>query len=321
MTILKDPISLPVQKVLVTGASGFIGLHLCSALLDCGYEVYALSRSEPKIPDARLRWQNVDLTDPVATRAAVASIRADLVFHLCSYAQGERELAFVLPTFRGELMTTINVLASVTEIGCKRLITAGSLEESDLGEVASSPYAAAKAASRAYAMMFHRLYGLPVVMTRIFMAYGPGQCLKKLIPHSIACMLRGDPPKIASPDRKVDWIYVEDVVRGLVAVAAASGLEGKSVDVGSGQLVEIREVVRRIQGLINPDAVVEFGALSGRAFEQVRCADAATTYALTGWRPTVSLDEGLMRTVEASAESGCRDTYVARCESLGHASR
>jgi UDP-glucose 4-epimerase len=300
MTIWKDPVSLPAQKVLVTGASGFIGPYLCSTLLDLGCEVHALSRSKPKISDTRLQWQSVDLTDSVATRAAVASVRAELVFHLCSYAQGERELAYVLPTFRGELMTTINVLASVTEVGCRRLITAGSLEESNLGEVASSPYAAAKAASRNYAMMFHRLYGLPIVMTRIFMTYGPGQSIKKLIPHSIACMLRGDPLKIASPDRKIDWIYVEDVARGLVAAAAAPDLEGKSVDLGSGQLVEIRDVVRRIRRLISPDAVVEFGALSGRAFEQERFADAAATYALTGWRSTVSIEEGLIRTVDAS---------------------
>ncbi len=293
-----DQITLPSRRVLVTGASGFIGLHLCRALLGSGYEVHALSRSEPKISDTRLHWHNVDLTDSEATRRAFAGIHADLVWHLCSYAQGERELALVLPTFRGELATTVNVLASVAEIGCTRLVMAGSLEESDARDVPSSPYAAAKAASRSYARMFHQLYGLPVVMTRIFMTYGPGQSVKKLIPHSIGSMVRGHLLKIASPRRKVDWLYVEDVVRGLLAVGAAPNLEGKSIDLGSGELVEICDVVLRIQSLINPGALVEFGVSTERAFEQVRCADSATTYALTGWRPTISLDEGLTRTVE-----------------------
>jgi UDP-glucose 4-epimerase len=306
-----DQIILPFQRVLITGASGFIGLHLCRALLGSGNEVHALSRSEPKISDARLHWHKVNLTDSESTRRAFARIRADLVWHLCSYAQGERELALVLPTFRGEVETTINVLVSATESGCRRLVMAGSLEESDPRDVPSSPYAAAKAASRTYARMFHQLYGLPVVMTRIFMTYGPGQSLKKLIPHSIDCMLRGQPLKIASPRRKVDWLYVEDVVRGLLAVAAAPHLEGKSVDLGSGELVEICDVVLRIQRLVNPSASVEFGASPERALEQVRCADSASTYALTGWRPTISLDAGLTRTVDSHGRSSGRS-----CETL-----
>jgi UDP-glucose 4-epimerase len=297
-------IKLPIQRALITGASGFIGLHLCRALLGSGYEVHAISRSEPKISDPRLHWHKVDLTDSEATCKAFAGIRAELVWHLCSYAQGERELALVLPTFRGELETTVNVLTSLTESGCRRLVMAGSLEESDPREVPSSPYAAAKAASRAYAKMFHQLYGLPVVMTRIFMTYGPGQSIKKLIPHSISCMLQGRPLKIGSPGRKVDWLYVEDVVRGLLAVATAPNLEGQSVDLGSGQLVEISDVVLRIRNLINPSALVEFGAFPERALEQVRCADSATTYALTGWRPTISLDAGLTETVDSYARSG-----------------
>jgi GDP-D-mannose dehydratase len=79
----------------------------------------------------------VDLTDVEVTRTVVASLRADLIFHLCSYAQGERDLALVLPTFRGELVATINLLTSVAEISCRRLVMAGSLEETDLGEIFS----------------------------------------------------------------------------------------------------------------------------------------------------------------------------------------
>jgi nucleoside-diphosphate-sugar epimerase len=300
---LTDQIILPNQKALITGASGFIGLHLCRALLGSGYEVHALSRSEPKIADMRLHWHQIDLTDSEATRRTFAEIRADWVWHLCSYAQGERELELVLPTLRGELETAVNVLTSVTESGCRRLILAGSLEESDPGDVPSSPYAAAKAATRTYARMFHQLYELPVVMTRIFMTYGPGQSAKKLIAHSIDCMLQGRPLKIASPRRKVDWIYVEDVVQGLLAVAAAPGLEGKSVDLGSGKMVAICDVVRRIQSLINPRSTVEFACAPKRKLEQVRCADSVTTYGLTGWRPAISLDTGLARTVDSYTRS------------------
>jgi nucleoside-diphosphate-sugar epimerase len=117
---------LAEQRLLITGASGFIGLHLCHALLRIGCEVHALCRSEPKIRHSKLLWDKVDLTDTQATRVALSKISPDIVWHLCSYAQGERELALVLPTFRGEVETAVNTLASLTESGCQRLIMAGS---------------------------------------------------------------------------------------------------------------------------------------------------------------------------------------------------
>jgi nucleoside-diphosphate-sugar epimerase len=286
------------KKVLITGASGFIGLHLCRKLLENGNEVHALCRSEPKVFDRLFNWHKIDLADLESTRKVFRETRPDIVFHLCSHAQGERELSLVLPTFQGELTATVNVLLSLAQTGCSRMIMAGSLEESRLGEIPSSPYAAAKVASRAYASMFHQLYKFPIVMTRIFMAYGPGQSQKKLIPHSIISMIEGRPLKIASPARKVDWVYVEDLVLGLLTVAVTPRLEGKSVDLGSGQMTEIQDVVRRIQQIVNPQAHVEFGTIPERAAEQVCRADAATTYALTGWRPATSLDAGLEKSVE-----------------------
>jgi nucleoside-diphosphate-sugar epimerase len=210
----------------------------------------------------------------------------------------------VLPTFQGELVTSVNVLTAVADIGVTRIVMAGSMEEPGLGEIASSPYAAAKAASRGYGAMFHRLHGVPVVMTRIFMTYGPGQSVKKVIPHAIITLVQGRPLKIASPRRLVDWIFVDDVIQGLLAVAFTSGMEGNSLDIGSGELIEIGDVVRRICALVQPDAPVEFGSTSERAVEQGQRADVVRTSALTGWCPTVSLDDGLKLTVEYLTQSG-----------------
>lgn len=290
------------ERILITGASGFIGLHLCRTLLNRGAEVHAACRSKPRISDPQLRWHKVDLTDAEVTRTLVRKVRADLIFHLCSYAQGERDLTLVLPTFRGELEATINLLTSVAEVGCRRLVMAGSLEEPELGEIPSSPYAAAKSASKGYARMFHRLYGVPIAMTRIFMTYGPGQSPKKLVAHAVGCLLRGETLKIASPGRRVDWIYVEDVAQGLLAVGLAPGLAGKSVDIGGGELVEIRDVVLRLRRIINSSAKIEFATLT-RSEEEVPCADTTATSELTGWHPTIALDEGLTRTVDFYAHS------------------
>jgi nucleoside-diphosphate-sugar epimerase len=295
---------LAAQRVAVTGATGFIGLHLCRSLLRSGAEVFAICRTEPGILHERLHWRQADLTDFQCTQKAFRGLQDSLVFHLCSYAQGERDLAMVLPTFQGELVTSVNVLTAVADIGVSRIVMAGSMEEPGLGEIASSPYAAAKAASRAYGAMFHRLHRVPVVMTRIFMTYGPGQAAKKVIPHTIISLIQGRPLKITTSRRLVDWIFVDDVVHGLLAVASTSGMEGNSLDIGSGELIEIGDVVRRICALVRPDAPVEFGSTSEGAVEQVQRADVARTSALTGWYPTVSLDDGLKLTVEYLTRSG-----------------
>jgi UDP-glucose 4-epimerase len=266
--------------------------------------VFAICRTEPGILHERLHWRQADLTDFQCTQKAFRGLQDSLVFHLCSYAQGERDLAMVLPTFQGELVTSVNVLTAVADIGVSRIVMAGSMEEPGLGEIASSPYAAAKAASRAYGAMFHRLHRVPVVMTRIFMTYGPGQAAKKVIPHTIISLIQGRPLKITTSRRLVDWIFVDDVVHGLLAVASTSGMEGNSLDIGSGELIEIGDVVRRICALVRPDAPVEFGSTSEGAVEQVQRADVARTSALTGWYPTVSLDDGLKLTVEYLTRSG-----------------
>ena len=124
----------------------------------------------------------------------------------------------------------MNLLVAATRAGCRRVVLAGSMEEPDLaaGEAPGSPYAAAKAAQSLYARFFRALYGAPVVTARIFMVYGPGQRdLSKVVPYAILRGLEGQPAELASGARPVDWIHVDDVARGLVALAEAPGIEGR----------------------------------------------------------------------------------------------
>ncbi len=144
----------------------------------------------------------------------------------------------ILPTFHSNLASTVNLLTMAAETGCRRVVLTGSLAEPDPknGELfPSAPYAAAKWASSGYARMFHALYQFPVVIARVFMVYGPAQQdLTKLIPYVTLSLLRGETPKITSGDRLVDWVYVSDVVEGFVALGQAPGIDGETLDLGSG---------------------------------------------------------------------------------------
>jgi nucleoside-diphosphate-sugar epimerase len=145
--------------------------------------------------------------------------------------------------------------------------------------------------------MFHALYKLPVLIARVFMVYGPAQIdLTKLIPYATLSLLQGQKPKISSGSRLVDWIYVSDVVEGFLALAAAPDVNGETLDLGSGKLVSIRDIVQQVTELIGGDA--EFGALPERPLEPTRIANTAETLAKAGWAPRTSLQEGLKRTVD-----------------------
>ncbi len=289
------------QKILVTGASGFIGSHLCRRLYHGDIEVHAVSRRKPPDDQTPINWWQGDLAELETVQNLLTELKPDVIFHLASHVVGAREVNLVMPTFYSNLMSTVNLLTVAEQIGCRRIVLSGSLEEpaqDDHEAIPCSPYAAAKWAGSAYARMFHALYHLPVVILRVFMVYGPGERhLQKLVPHVILALLRGESPKLSSGKREVDWVYVEDVVEGFLAAGQAEDVGGQTIDIGSGALVSIRTVVGHLNRMINSQIEPCFNALPDRPFEQVRVADIAKTQAMIGWKPKTTLEEGLRRTV------------------------
>lgn len=286
---------------LVTGASGFIGSHLVRRLLADGARVQAVSRTVRSSDETNLQWRQADLKGITAVRQLVRDTRPQIIFHLASHVAGARDLAMVVPTFQDNLASTVYLLTAAAELGCKRIVLADSSEEPLDGAVPCSPYAAAKFAGASYGRMFRELFRTPVVMPRIFMTYGPDQKdLKKLVPFVTLALLNGEAPKLSSGRRLADWIYVDDVVEGLIRAATVPGIEGCTFDLGSGLLSSIREVVDALVEVtgtitgrkINPD----FGAVPDRPLEQERPADITFLRERLDWRPAIRLREGLAAT-------------------------
>ena len=311
----KEPQILFGRKVLITGASGFIGSHLCARLKQIGAKIHGVSRTPRAAESEGIRWWQGDVGDVEVVRCLFKEISPDTVFHLASHVYGAPNLEHILPAFRANLQSTVNLLTAGAETGCRRMVLTGSLAEPvyEQGEkFPSSPYAAAKWASSAYGRMFHALYGLPVVMTRVFMVYGPAQRdVSKLIPYVTLSLLQGSAPKISSGSRMVDWIYVDDVIDGFLSVAAAPGIEGSTIDIGSGNLVAIREIVERLERIVDSGPPVSFGALQDRPLETVRIANVMDTCSKIGWKPAISLDAGLRTTVEWYKEHRTEFTSAA----------
>ncbi|MEL7059410.1 MAG: NAD(P)-dependent oxidoreductase [Acidobacteriota bacterium] len=299
-----DPLdALRGARVLLTGATGFVGRRVLERLQGLGVDPIAVSRHEPPsdLADAAT-WRRVDLADAADARRLVENERPEIVLHLASRVAGARDLDLVLPTLRDNLASTVHLLDGFARLGDAgtRFVQVGSLEEPDdpADSVPSSPYAASKAAASAYCDMFHRLWATPTVVARVFMVYGPGrQDERKLVPYVIRELLAGRRPSLSSGTRPVDWVFVDDVAEGLLRLAVADGVAGRRVDLGRGELTTVAEVVRAIHRHLTPAEPPSFGGREDRRAEQVRRADVEATRALLGWAPTVDLEDGLERAI------------------------
>lgn len=299
------------RRVIVTGATGFIGRAVASKLVALGAIVHGTSRRapdlshDPSTPE-RSAVNTCDLSSLDQCRSLVETLRPEFVIHLAGHPFAARDLSRVIPTFQNNLASTVNLLTCIAETTRAKVVLAGSLEVPDSiagsnnsAKIASSPYALSKWAAAAYAQLFHSLFQLPVAIARLFMVYGPGQHdPKKLIPSTITSLRAGRAPEISSGTRPVDWIYIDDVVDGILAITSTPGVEGRTIDIGTGVLTTVRGIVEMLAEIIPGGPAPIFGAVPTRTDEQVRAAKVEETRSLIGWSSRVPLRAGLTNTVD-----------------------
>lgn len=295
------------RRVLVTGSSGFLGSHVCARLLADGAEIYAASRRRvPRDPRQRARRNGMrrvqaNLESLEAVKRLLSATRPDVILHFSGHVTATADLAVVRPTFDSLLGSTVNILAAAAELGgIRRIVIPGSLTEPAPGHTdapPSSPYVVAKWASSAYARLFHLLYETPVVIVRAAMTYGPAQPRQRLVPHVILSVLSGQTPRLSSGSLQADWTYVQDMVEGILAAARVPGIEGVTIDLGTGTTTTAREVVELVLELMGTPVRAEYGVLANRPLECVRAADVTTARERLGWTATTPLREGLRRTI------------------------
>lgn len=289
------------STVFLTGATGFLGRRLAARLVEAGHAVFALCLPGEAAPPGVTPLPG-DVTDAPSTAAALEQARPARIFHLAAVGVTDPALA-PAETCRVNVLGTIHLLEAARTLDVQRLVLVGSSFEygARRAEEMLDPlnaYGAAKVAAWAYARAAYNTWRAPVVWARPFQVYGPGQPAHTLIPAAIRAALSGADFEMTAGEQQRDFIYVDDVIAGLLALAEAPGIEGRSFDLGTGQLHRVRDVIARIWALTGATGQMRLGARPYRPGE-VSALPAAVerTRRVVGWEARVGLEEGLRQTI------------------------
>lgn len=307
------------QKVLVTGADGFIGSHLTEALVHSGHEVRALcqynSFSSWGWLDGLACTADVevilgDVRDAAQMRTICKGI--DVVYHLAALIAIPYSYQAPSSYVGTNVQGTLNMLQASLEAGANRFVHTSTSEVYGTARIvpiredhplqAQSPYSATKVAADALAYSFHTSFGLPVVIARPFNTYGPRQSARAVIPTVITQLLVGRKTiKLGALTPTRDFNFVLDTCQGFMALAECEACIGKTINIGSGTEISIGDTVAMIADLIGVDVKIECDEIRLRPVnsevERLIC-DNSLMKSLTGHSPRHSLREGLAQTIE-----------------------
>ena len=273
------------MRVLVTGSEGFIGRHLQKALRGAGHQV--LARDLPEM----------DITQPMPIPGAL-----DAVIHLAAVASPnvcDRDPA---TAFAVNVLGTHNVLKLAMAAGAKRFILASSAHVYGISPKylptderhplwLQDTYTTTKILSEQLCNLFWENYGLSYAAIRLFNGYGPGQQLGYFIPDKIQQARAGN-FNLRGHQVTKDWVYIDDIIRAYV-LAVESQFVGP-INVGTGVETDLWTVANQVAKNIGVEVAIQHGASAPTRM----CADYCRAQRVLGWRPEVTLEEGLARTIK-----------------------
>ncbi len=301
-----------MASYLVTGGAGFIGSHISEALVSGGHRVRVadnLVTGYRRNLREGVEFVEADLADATAAAAVVDGM--EYVIHQAAIPSVPRSVKNPVESHRANVDGMLNILVAARAAGVKRVVFAGSSsvygdlptlpKREDMATNPMTPYALQKLVSEQYGQMFTRLYGLEVVTTRYFNVFGPrqdpGSPYSGVISLFIKALLAGTRPVIYGDGSQTrDFTFVTNVVDGVLRAAAAPAVAGEVFNVATGGRVSLNALLAVLKNIVGSEVepIYEAGRLGDVRDSQ---ADIGKAERLLGYRPIVTLEEGLRQTV------------------------
>lgn len=292
------------KRILITGATGFIGRQCLDELLHRGHEVHAVGRLPIPAAD-EVVWHRVNLLEPGSAGQLVRQVRPTHLLHLAwvttpgRYWNASENLNWV--------QASLELLHGFAEVGGSRAVCVGTCAEYDwrFGYCSENVtpmrpvtlYGASKAGLWQILESFARLRGLSLAWGRIFFPYGPHEACERLLPSVMRGLLRLEKVPCTSGDQIRDFMYVRDVAEALVTLLESEVVG--AVNIASGEPIAIRQLVTLVAEKLNGLDLVQFGALPVRDNDPpLLVADVRRLINEVGWRPKYALHDGLLETIE-----------------------
>ncbi|MDQ3606925.1 MAG: NAD(P)-dependent oxidoreductase [Gemmatimonadota bacterium] len=296
-----------MKRVLLTGATGFVGRHAIVPLLDRGYEVHVVSnRDRSGALPSEVRCHSADLLRPGEVPTLMARVRPTHLLHFAWYVEpgafwtSSENLRWV--------GASLDLVRAFVEFGGRRVVTAGTCAEYEWNgggccsetETPLAPatlYGLCKHALNQIITAYARQVGISTAWGRIFFLYGPYEPPGRLVSSVVGALLRGEPAPCSSGTQMRDLLHVHDVASAFAALLD-SPVEGP-VNIGSGTPIPLKQVVETLGDISGRPELLRRGAIPERAGDPpLLCAEVTRLREEVGWVPHYDLETGLRHTVE-----------------------
>ncbi len=295
-----------MKRVLVTGASGFIGRNALQPLIDRGYDVHA-SFTDAALETEKVQWHQVNLMEHAAVEKLCADLQPTHLLHFAWYAVPG--LYWTSPENEKWKHATMGLVRAFRDRGGIRAVLAGTCAEYDwtitqalLKETGSqiapsTAYGKAKHETHELASRFARESDLSLAWGRIFFLYGPHEARMRLVPYVIDSLLSHEIALCSSGEQVRDFLHVSDVADAFVSLLDASA-EG-AVNIASGNAVQLKDIIYTIADMLDGRDLIQLGARESAPGEPARLvADISRLRDEVHWQPQIALRDGLEKTID-----------------------
>ena len=298
------------KKVLITGASGFVGSCLVRRLLKENYKIHIITRDSTNLWRLRdvlkdIENHNVDLLHSDEIAKLASTINVDSVYHLATYG-GYHYQNSVEDAINTNVIGTFNLFREFSKKGIGMFVNTSSSSEygeklkpmsEDMSLAPNNMYGASKVAGTTLCTTYAKTDKIPLVTLRLFSPYGYYDAKTRLIPTVITSCLLGKQIKLSCRDSVRDFIFIDDVIEAYLAASKLSNSYGEIFNIGSGLQYTTEEITCNIVNLIGKDVKINWENDPNRQYEpRMWVSDNKKVYEKLNWKPNVELNDGINNT-------------------------